>query len=136
MLTDARSLGCLEPVTVIVPEGTLLNPSANAAVCAGNGCTSQRITDVVFKAFQACGASHGCMNILSFGSGGFEKATGKFIPGFGYGETIAGGVGAGPGWHGYSGSQVHMTNTKITDPEILEKRVSPVTFSVRQPGYC
>ena len=78
----------------------------------------------MFKAFQASGASHGCMNILSFGSGGYDKSTGKFIPGFGYGETIAGGVGAGPGWNGYSGSQVHMTNTKITDPEILEKRVS------------
>ncbi|KAH8666815.1 5-oxoprolinase [Xylariales sp. PMI_506] len=114
--------GCMEPVTVIVPEGTLLNPSANAAVCAGNGCTSQRITDVIFKAFRASGASHGCMNILSFGSGGYDKDIGKFIPGFGYGETIAGGVGAGPGWNGYSGSQVHMTNTKITDPEVLEKR--------------
>jgi 5-oxoprolinase (ATP-hydrolysing) len=116
----------MEPVTVIVPEGTLLNPSANAAVCAGNGCTSQRITDVIFKAFQASAASHGCMNILSFGSGGTDDKTGEFIPGYGYGETIGGGVGAGPGWDGYSGSQVHMTNTKITDPEIFEKRVSGI----------
>ncbi|KAH8901763.1 hypothetical protein GQ53DRAFT_851912 [Thozetella sp. PMI_491] len=114
--------GCMNPVKVIIPEGTLLNPSGDAAVCAGNGCTSQRVTDVVLKAFRACGASHGCMNILSFGAGGFDKETGKFIPGFGYGETIAGGCGAGPGWHGFSGSQVHMTNTKITDPEIFEKR--------------
>lgn len=118
-------LGCMEPVSVIVPEGTILNPSGNAAVCAGNACTSQRITDVVLKAFRACAASHGCMNILSFGNGGYDKETGKFVPGYGYGETIAGGCGAGPGWHGYSGSQVHMTNTKITDPEIFEKRVSP-----------
>jgi 5-oxoprolinase (ATP-hydrolysing) len=114
--------GCMEPVTVKVPEGTILNPSGSAAVCAGNGCTSQRITDVVLKAFRACAASHGCMNILSFGNGGFDKITGQFIPGYGYGETIAGGCGAGPGWNGYSGSQVHMTNTKITDPEIFEKR--------------
>lgn len=118
--------GCMEPIEVVVPEGTIINPSPNAAVCAGNACTSQRVTDVVLKAFRACAASHGCMNILSFGSGGFDKETGKFVPGYGYGETIAGGCGAGPGWHGYSGSQVHMTNTKITDPEILEKRVSPV----------
>ncbi|SPO01043.1 related to 5-oxo-L-prolinase [Cephalotrichum gorgonifer] len=114
--------GCMEPVEVIVPEGTILNPSPSAAVCAGNGCTSQRITDVVLKAFRACAASHGCMNILSFGNGGYDKETGTFVPGYGYGETIAGGCGAGPGWNGYSGSQVHMTNTKITDPEILEKR--------------
>lgn len=114
----------MEPITVIVPEGTILNPSGNAAVCAGNACTSQRITDVVLKAFRACAASHGCMNILSFGAGGYDKETGTFVPGYGYGETIAGGCGAGPGWHGYSGSQVHMTNTKITDPEIMEKRVS------------
>jgi 5-oxoprolinase (ATP-hydrolysing) len=120
--------GCMEPVTVIVPEGTLLNPSANAAVCAGNGCTSQRITDVVLKAFRACAASHGCMNILSFGSGGYNKETKRFVPGYGYGETIGGGCGAGPGWNGHSGSQVHMTNTKITDPEILEKRVSIPSF--------
>lgn len=112
----------MEPVSVKVPVGTILNPSANAAVCAGNACTSQRITDVVLKAFRACAASHGCMNIISFGNGGFDKSTGKFVPGYGYGETIAGGCGAGPGWNGYSGSQVHMTNTKITDPEILEKR--------------
>lgn len=115
----------MEPVTVVVPEGTILNPSSNAAVCAGNPLTSQRITDVVLKAFRACAASHGCMNILSFGVGGWDKETKQFVPGFGYGETIAGGCGAGPGWHGYSGSHVHMTNTKITDPEIMEKRVGP-----------
>ena len=75
------------------------------------------------------------MNILSFGSGGFDKETGKFVPGYGYGETIAGGCGAGPGWHGYSGSQVHMTNTKITDPEILEKRVSSAASPVSSSLY-
>jgi 5-oxoprolinase (ATP-hydrolysing) len=62
------------------------------------------------------------MNILSFGMGGLDP-DGNLVPGFGYGETIAGGSGAGPDWHGVSGTQVHMTNTKITDPEIMEKRV-------------
>ncbi|RDW77634.1 hypothetical protein BP6252_05687 [Coleophoma cylindrospora] len=113
--------GCMVPITVHVPEGTILNPSPTAAVCAGNGCTSQRITDVVLKAFSSCAASYGCMNILSFGIGGLDQS-GKLIPGFGYGETIGGGSGAGPGWHGFSGTQAHMTNTKITDPEIMEKR--------------
>jgi 5-oxoprolinase (ATP-hydrolysing) len=113
----------LAPISLVIPSGTLLNPSGNAAVCAGNGCTSQRITDVVLKTLRACAASHGCTNILSFGRGGVDAKTGKLVPGFGYGETIAGGTGAGLGWHGYSGSQVHMTNTRMTDPEILEKRV-------------
>ena len=73
--------------------------------------TSQRITDVVLKAFGACAASQGCMNNLTFGDGQF-----------GYYETIAGGAGAGPLWHGKSGVHTHMTNTRITDPEVLEQR--------------
>lgn len=73
--------------------------------------TSQRITDVVLKAFGACAASQGCMNNLTFGN---ET--------FGYYETIAGGSGAGPYWHGKSGVHTHMTNTRITDPEVMELR--------------
>lgn len=73
--------------------------------------TSQRVTDVVLKAFKACGASQGCMNNLTFGDSSM-----------GYYETIAGGAGAGPTWDGCSGVHTHMTNTRITDPEILEKR--------------
>lgn len=78
-------------------------------MCADNACTSQRVTDVVLKAFRACAASHVCMNILSFDNGGFYKYAGESIPGYGYGETIAGECGAGPGWNGYSRSQVYMT---------------------------
>ena len=77
----------------------------------GNVLTSQRITDVVLKAFAACAASQGCMNNLTFG----DKS-------FGYYETIAGGAGAGPTWVGKSGVHTHMTNTRITDPEVLEQR--------------
>lgn len=77
----------------------------------GNVLTSQRVTDVVLRAFKACAASQGCMNNLTFGD-----AT------MGYYETIAGGAGAGPTWHGCSAVHTHMTNTRITDPEILEKR--------------
>ncbi|GMH58093.1 hypothetical protein TL16_g02533 [Triparma laevis f. inornata] len=103
--------GCLAPITFIIPKGTLLNPSADAAVVGGNVLTSQRLCDVVLKAFQACAASQGCMNNLTFGN---EE--------FGYYETIAGGHGAGPTWSGKSGVHTHMTNTRITDPEILERR--------------
>jgi len=103
--------GCLNPIEIIVPENTFLNPSAKAAVVGGNVLTSQRITDVVLKAFEACAASQGCMNNLTFGDGQF-----------GYYETIAGGAGAGPTWHGKSGVHTHMTNTRITDPEVLEQR--------------
>ncbi|EFK05396.1 hydantoinase/oxoprolinase [delta proteobacterium NaphS2] len=103
--------GCLKPVRLVVPEGTLLSPSENAAVVGGNVLTSQRITDVVFRAFQTVAASQGCMNNLTFGNDHM-----------GYYETIGGGAGAGPHWDGQSGVHTHMTNTRITDPEILEKR--------------
>ncbi|EXJ91984.1 5-oxoprolinase (ATP-hydrolysing) [Capronia epimyces CBS 606.96] len=113
--------GCLAPIDVIIPEGTLLNPSGYAAVCAGNPTTSQRITDVILGAFGACAASQGDCNIISFGMGG-KDVHGNEIPGFGVGETICGGSGAGPSWHGTSGVHVHMTNTRITDPEVYELR--------------
>lgn len=88
-----------------------MNPSADAGVVGGNVLTSQRVVDVVLKAFRVAAASQGCMNNLTFG----DEA-------FGYYETIAGGAGAGPTWHGASGVHTHCTNTRITDPEILEKR--------------
>ena len=114
--------GCLNPIEVIIEEGSLLAPSENAAVVGGNVLTSQRITDVILKAFRACAASQGCMNNFTFGN---EK--------FGYYETIGGGAGAGPEWHGQSGVHTHMTNTRITDPEILERRYPVMLreFSIR-----
>ncbi|KAJ9098312.1 hypothetical protein QFC19_006436 [Naganishia cerealis] len=124
--------GCLVPLKIIIPEDTLLSPSPEAAVCAGNVLTSQRITDVCLKAFNACAASQGCCNNLSFGSGGKDPVTGEVKKGWGYYETIAGGSGAGPSWDGASGVHVHMTNTRITDPEILERRYPVI---LRQFGY-
>lgn len=106
--------GCIRPITLVIPEHSLLKPSHKAAVCAGNVLTSQRIVDVIFRAFGACAASQGCMNNLTFGLDGEG--------GFGYYETIAGGSGAGPSWHGTSGVHTNMTNTRITDPESLERR--------------
>lgn len=104
--------GCLTPISVIVPSGSILSPSPGAAVVGGNVLTSQRIVDVIFKAFQACAASQGCMNNITLGD---ET--------FGYYETIAGGSGAGDSFgHGTSGVHTHMTNTRITDVEVLEKR--------------
>ena len=103
--------GCLNPVTVTIPPGCLLDPSEEAAVVGGNVLTSQRIVDVVFRAFSACAASQGCMNNMIFGD-----------ENFGYYETVADGAGAGPGWHGRAGIHTHMTNTRLTDPEILERR--------------
>ena len=124
--------GCLAPIAVKIPEGTLLNPSGYAAVCAGNPITSQRITDVCLGAFRACAASQGCCNIISFGMGG-RDAHGVETPGFGVGETICGGSGAGPGWHGTSGVHIHMTNTRITDAEVYELRYPIILrqFSIR-----
>ncbi|XP_059647017.1 5-oxoprolinase 1 [Cornus florida] len=103
--------GCLAPVKIHIPVGSFLSPSDKAAVVGGNVLTSQRITDVVLTAFQACACSQGCMNNLTFGDDTF-----------GYYETIGGGSGAGPSWDGTSGVQCHMTNTRMTDPEIFEQR--------------
>lgn len=103
--------GCLAPVKIHIPTGSFLSPSDKAAVVGGNVLTSQRITDVVLTAFQACACSQGCMNNLTFGDDTF-----------GYYETIGGGSGAGPTWDGTSGIQCHMTNTRMTDPEIFEQR--------------
>ncbi|EFJ47592.1 hypothetical protein VOLCADRAFT_61291, partial [Volvox carteri f. nagariensis] len=116
--------GCLAPITVRIPPGSILNPSDTAAVVGGNVLTSQRVTDVVLKAFEAAAASQGCMNNFTFGD---EQ--------MGYYETIAGGAGAGPGWAGRSGVHTHMTNTRITDPEILERRYPVVLHAFRlRPG--
>ena len=115
--------GCLLPVEIRIPSGCLLDPSPTAAVVGGNVLTSQRVVDVLFKAFGVAAASQGCMNNLTFGN-----------EAFGYYETIGGGAGAGPGWHGQSGVHTHMTNTRITDPEILERRYPVLLreFSIRQ----
>ncbi|KAK1749973.1 5-oxoprolinase [Echria macrotheca] len=125
--------GCLKPITVKIPPQSLLSPSDNAAVVGGNVLTSQRITDVIFKAFEACAASQGCCNNLTFGFGG--NVTGETeVKGFGYYETIAGGSGAGPSWEGTDGVHVHMTNTRITDSEVFERRYPVLLreFSIRK----
>jgi 5-oxoprolinase (ATP-hydrolysing) len=79
------------------------------------------VTDVVLKAFQACAASQGDCNNLTFGFGGNQSGSDE-VRGFGYYETIAGGSGAGPTWKGSSGVHTHMTNTRITDAEVFERR--------------
>ena len=115
--------GCLAPVDVRIPDGCFLSPSSTAAVVGGNVLTSQRVTDVIFEAFEAAANSQGCMNNFTFGD---ET--------FGYYETIGGGAGAGPDFVGASGTQTHMTNTRITDVEILERRYPVLvnTFALRQ----
>jgi len=114
--------GCLIPIQIHIPPGSILDPPENAAVVGGNVLTSQRIVDVILKAFGIAAASQGCMNNFTFGNDHF-----------GYYETIGGGAGAGPGWHGQSGVHTHMTNTRITDPEILERQYPVMlrSFSIR-----
>ena len=103
--------GCLRPLTLKVPEGSMLNPRYPAAVVAGNVETSQVITDALFAACGALAPSQGTMNNFTFGNDRFQ-----------YYETIAGGAGAGPDFDGASAVQTHMTNSRLTDPEILETR--------------
>lgn len=80
--------GCLKPITLIVPPASLLAPTDEVAVCAGNTEASQRVTDVILRAFQTCGASQGGCNNLTFGVGARE-VDGEKVDGFGYYETIA-----------------------------------------------
>jgi 5-oxoprolinase (ATP-hydrolysing) len=116
--------GCFKPLEIVIPEGTVLNPSIGRAVAGGNVETSQRIVDVLFRALKKVAASQGTMNNFTFGQ-----------QGYGYYETIAGGAGAGPGFDGADAIHTHMTNTRITDPEVLEHRYPEVRleeFSIRR----
>ncbi|GME53176.1 Hydantoinase/oxoprolinase [Neofusicoccum parvum] len=125
--------GCLKPITVKIPKKSFLSPSDKAAVVGGNVLTSQRVTDVVLKAFRACAASQGDCNNLTFGYGGNVAGQAE-QRGFGYYETIAGGSGAGATWNGSSGVHTHMTNTRITDAEVFERRYPVVLreFGIRK----
>jgi 5-oxoprolinase (ATP-hydrolysing) len=103
--------GCLKPLHVIIPEGSMLRPRYPAAVVAGNVETSQCITDALYGALGVMGASQGTMNNFTFGNHAYQ-----------YYETICGGAGAGAGFDGTSCVHTHMTNTRLTDPEVLEWR--------------
>jgi 5-oxoprolinase (ATP-hydrolysing) len=114
--------GCLEPLRLIVPEGCMLSPRHPDAVAAGNVETSQCIADALFAALGTLAASQGTMNNFTFGN---EQQQ--------YYETVCGGAGAGPGVRGADAVHTHMTNSRLTDPEVLEMRF-PVTveeFSIR-----
>jgi 5-oxoprolinase (ATP-hydrolysing) len=115
--------GCLKPLNIVVPPGSMLNPQAPAAVVAGNVETSQVVTDCLYGALGVLAASQGTMNNFTFGDGQHQ-----------YYETIAGGSGAGPDFDGTDAVQTHMTNSRLTDPEVLEWRF-PVrldAFSIRR----
>ncbi|MCK5640389.1 MAG: hydantoinase B/oxoprolinase family protein, partial [Gammaproteobacteria bacterium] len=119
--------GCLEPIEIILPTNSLLNPPPGAAVAGGNVETSQRVVDVLYGALDIAAASQGTMNNFLFGAPDGQGCQ--------YYETIAGGAGATEGAIGASAVQVHMTNTRITDPEVLETRFPAVRleqFTLRQ----
>jgi 5-oxoprolinase (ATP-hydrolysing) len=115
--------GCLRPIRLVVPARSMLNPAFPAAVVAGNVETSQVVTDALFAATGRLAPSQGTMNNFTFGNEKYQ-----------YYETIAGGSGAGPDHDGTSAVQTHMTNSRLTDPEILEARL-PVRldqFAIRR----
>jgi 5-oxoprolinase (ATP-hydrolysing) len=103
--------GCLRPIRIIVPEGSMLSPKYPAAVVAGNVEVSQMVTNALFAALGAMSSSQGTMNNLTFGDATYQ-----------YYETICSGAPAGPGFDGASAVHVHMTNSRLTDPEVLESR--------------
>jgi len=112
--------GCMKPIDLVIPDDCMLNPRYPAAVVAGNVETSQAITDALFGAMKALAASQGTMNNFTFGDN--ERQ---------YYETICGGAGAGPNWDGESAIHTHMTNTRLTDPEVLEFR-----YPVLLESFC
>jgi 5-oxoprolinase (ATP-hydrolysing) len=103
--------GCLRPITIIIPRESLLSPQFPAAVVAGNVETSQEVTNCLFGALGAMAAAQGTMNNLNFGNARYQ-----------YYETICSGSPAGPGFPGTDAVHTHMTNTRLTDPEVLEFR--------------
>jgi 5-oxoprolinase (ATP-hydrolysing) len=103
--------GCMKPLKVVIPEGCMLNPRYPAAVAAGNVETSQCVTDALYGALGVMGASQGTMNNFTFGNDRYQ-----------YYETVCGGSGAGEGFDGADCVHTHMTNTRLTDPEVLEWR--------------
>jgi len=103
--------GCLRPIDIIVPSGCMLNPTFGAAVVAGNVETSQVVTDALYGALGCLAASQGTMNNFTFGNQQRQ-----------FYETICGGSGAGPTFSGCDAVQTHMTNSRLTDPEVLETR--------------
>lgn len=115
--------GCLKPLEIIIPEGSMLNPRYPAAVVAGNVETSQAVVDALFGALGAVAAAQGTMNNFTFGNTQHQ-----------YYETICGGSGAGPDFDGTDAVQTHMTNSRLTDPEVLEWRFPVLLddFSIRE----
>ncbi|MEP3332692.1 hydantoinase B/oxoprolinase family protein [Sedimentitalea sp.] len=111
--------GCLHPLKIIAPEGSMLNPKYPAAVIAGNTEVSQAMCNALYGALHVIAGSQATMNNFVWGNEEFQNY-----------ETIAGGTGAGPGFDGCDAIQTHMTNTRMTDPEILEKR-----FPVRLEAF-
>jgi 5-oxoprolinase (ATP-hydrolysing) len=115
--------GCLEPIDLVIPEGSMLAPKPPGAVVAGNVETSQVVTDALFGATGTLAAAQGTMNNFTFGNDTHQ-----------YYETVCGGSGAGPGFDGTSAVQTHMTNSRLTDPEVLEWRfpVLVESFAIRR----
>jgi 5-oxoprolinase (ATP-hydrolysing) len=115
--------GCLKPLTIVIPEASMLAPRYPAAVVAGNVETSQAITDALYGALGVLASAQGTMNNFTFGN---ERDQ--------YYETICGGAGAGPGFDGAAAVHTHMTNTRLTDPEVLEWRFPVLieAFAIRR----
>jgi 5-oxoprolinase (ATP-hydrolysing) len=115
--------GCLRPIRIVIPEGSMLSPRPPAAVVAGNVETSQAVVDCLFGALKAMAAAQGTMNNLTFGDDRRQ-----------YYETICSGAPAGPGFDGADAVHTHMTNSRLTDPEILEQRYPVLLeeFSIRK----
>lgn len=115
--------GCMRPIEIILPKQSMLTPEYPSAVVAGNVEVSQAVTDCLFAALNRIAGAQGTMNNFNFGNDEYQ-----------YYETICGGAGAGPSFHGAHAVHTHMTNTRLTDPEVLEQRYPVVLdkFEIRR----
>ena len=115
--------GCLRPIEIVIPEGSMLAPRYPAAVAAGNVETSQTIVNCLYGALGRLGSAQGTMNNLTFGNALYQ-----------YYETICSGAPAGPGFDGAAAVQTHMTNSRLTDPEVLELALPRAARALRDPA--
>ncbi|TYJ54879.1 hypothetical protein B9479_004471 [Cryptococcus floricola] len=121
--------GVMDPVKIISPLGTIINPSGVVAVSGGT-ISTHRLVDNILRAFEAAACSQGCASSVGIGIGGKDE-DGNVIPGFTYGESLGGGTGAGPGWSGQHCTHVHCTNTRLADAEIVEHRAPVILRQIK-----
>ncbi|CAM1501643.1 Fc.00g036270.m01.CDS01 [Cosmosporella sp. VM-42] len=117
--------GCLKPIEVHVPKGSVLILNGSVTIC-GSTLTSQRIIDIILRASKVVATFQGYASSFGWSMGGQTPKTGVVEPGWNSSESVGGGTSAGPGWHGEQATHIHSTNTRITDAKVIKKRAKVI----------